>query len=567
MHSKLTRRSFLTGAASAGVVAALGLAGCAPNDKTTAANSTSSSASASPGSVDAPDLAQLLNVDLASTLPGCTSESIDVATTKSCDVVVVGAGCSGANTAARAAELGLKVILVEKTDTIGGASNKSWAPSAYNSAYATEAGDVTDTEPVIEKWVADAHWRVDAAAIRQLVNSAGQAIDWMRDNGWNFTYLGMGAGMTALPDYAERPKLFESMLERTVVKSGEVLKGTTAKQLVLDQEGAVTGIVAVDNSGKGIQIDAKAVVIATGGYGANAAMVKAAFGFEGVFAGLPQNIGEGLEMAWAAGAQKPGNFGGQMLHQTLARATDKIINEFDAFPAKYPMIATYVANFLNVGATGARFRNEALVLDAVPAANSSAYQGSFHYVIVSQDMMNTLESEGLAGLNVDYSPGLPPEYKPQFELDTPWTKITEVFDKMVETGTGFKGSTPEELAQAAGMDPDIFVAQFEQYEQFCESGSDTQFGKSGKYLVPMGAGPYYAVIAEENNLCSWGGLLVNADYEVLDENRIPVPGLYAVGNEAGSSLFNDTYVGFGIGMSNTITSGYLCGSKLGEKLK
>lgn len=207
-------------------------------------------------------------------------------------------------------------------------------------------------------------------------------------------------------------------------------------------------------------------------------------------------------MAWKAGAQKPQNFGGQMLHQTLARATDKIINDFDAFPAKCPMILCYVANLLNVGSTGSRFRNEALVLDAVPSAYSSAYQGSSHYVVVSQSIIETLETQGFAGLGVDYSPGLPPEYKPDYDLDTPWTGITEVFDALVETGEGYKADALEELARAAGMDESIFVSQVAFYEEFCASGVDTQFGKSPAYLHALGDGPHYIIIAEENNLCS-----------------------------------------------------------------
>ena len=87
-----------------------------------------------------------------------------------------------------------------------------------------------------------------------------------------------------------------------------------------------------------------------------------------------------------------------------------------------------------------------------------------------------------------------------------------------------------------------------------------------RQLKKLGEGPYYAIIAEENNLCSWGGLLVNTDYQVLDDAKLPIKGLYAVGNEAGGNLYNDTYVGFGYGMANTITSGYLCGTKLGEAL-
>lgn len=556
----ISRRGFLTGTAAAGALAAFGLAGCAGSPSSNAqADSGSASSSA--------DWSQALNIDIASALPGNTSESVEVTETKECDVVVIGAGCSGVNAAVRSAESGLKVILLEKTSTVGGASLGSWAPSAYNSSLALAAGDQTDTEPIIDAWVADSHWRVDAAAIRQLVNHAGEAVDWMSDNGWDFTYLGLGSGITQLPDYDLRSDLFRSMIDTHVIgNGGELMENTAAKHLVTDHEGTVTGVVAVDGASQGVQINAKAVVIATGGYAANTALVKNVFGFDGVFAGLPQNIGEGLEMAWKAGAQKPQNFGGQMLHQTLARATDKIINDFDAFPAKYPMILCYVANLLNVGSTGSRFRNEALVLDAVPSAYSSAYQGSSHYVVVSQSIMETLETQGLAGLGVDYSPGLPPEYKPDYDLDTPWTGITEVFDAMVETGEGYKADTLEELARAAGMDESIFVSQVASYEEFCASGVDTQFGKSPAYLHALGDGPYYIIIAEENNLCSWGGLLTNTDYQVLDTERFPIAGLYAVGNEAGSNLYNDTYVGFGYGMSNTITSGYLCGKKLGESL-
>lgn len=552
----VSRRGFV-GAALAGAFAACGLAACSPS---------TSGSGKEPASNDASDWRSRLDVMLSSALPGNTSEDVDVQETQDFDVVVVGAGCSGTNTAVRAAQAGLRVALVEKTSHLGGASLKSWAPSVPNSSFAKAAGVTTDTEPIIQSWIADSHWRVDAAAICQLVNSSSAAVDWMAELGWNFTYLGMGADITALPEYDERGPLFDAMVEEFVKPEGALFFETTAKRLVKNEDGSIGGVVVVDNQGRGMQLNARAVVIATGGYGANAAMVKAAFGFEGVFAGLPQNIGEGLEMAWHAGACKPQNFGGQMLHQTLARATDSLLSSFDDFPAKYPMILPYVANVLNVGPTGKRFRSESLVLDAVPAANSSAYQGSFHYVIVSKSMMDMLEARGLAGLGVDYSPGLPPEYKPVYDLDTPWEGITDVFERMVEDGKGYKGDTAEDLARDAGMDAEIFAAQLASYDASCEAGVDEQYGKPAAYLKKLGEGPYYAIIAEENNLCSWGGLLVNTDYQVLDDAKLPIKGLYAVGNEAGGNLYNDTYVGFGYGMANAITSGYLCGTKLGEAL-
>ena len=538
-----------------GAATVLGLSGCAAQG--------TSAGKAEPESEGVQDWARSLNVDIASTLPGNTSEDIAVEETKECDILVIGGGCSGANTAIRAGELGKRVILVEKTQTIGGASNKSSGPVAYNSKYAKEAGVETDILPIVNEWVKDSHWRVDAASIQQLLGTVGEAIDWMSGNGWEFQPW-MGPTMVKLPDYDAREGLFLAALEKFVAPSGEVLTEATGKQLVVDENGAVTGAIVVDKDGKGIQINAGSVVIATGGYAGNREMVKTVFRFDGVLGGLPQNIGEGLEMAWKAGAQKPQNFGGQMLHQTLARATDEIKDDFDDFPAKYPMILCYVAQVLNVGATGARFRNEELVLSACDSANSSAYQGSFHYVVVSKSIMDTLESQGLAGLGVEKSPGLPPAYKPKFELDTPWEGIADVLDKMVEKGAGYKGDTPQELAEAAGMDPDIFLDQMARYDEYCETGIDSQFGKSAANLIAYGEGPYYIIISEENSLGSWGGLLTNTDYQVLDYDRLPVRGLYAVGNDAGSCLYNDTYVGSGVAMANTITSGYICGTKLGE---
>ena len=551
----ITRQHFVTGAALGTAAIALGAA----------ATPASAPRQAVAEEAASDDWASVLNVDIASVLPRNTSEQVEIAGTKDCDVLVIGAGASGTNTAIRAGELGKKVILVEKTATIGGASNLSSGPIAYNSRIALEAGEQTDILPLLNEWVAGAHYRVDAASVKQLLEKSGEAVDWMTDNGWEFTQW-LSASLVKFPDYSVREQLFLDALDRHVVANGgEVLTETCAKRLVVDDEGRVTGAIVVDAEGNGLQINAASTVIATGGYGGNLDMVERVFRFRGVLGGLSQNIGEGLEMAWRAGAQKPQNFGGQMLHQTLARANDPLAEQFDAFPAKYPMILCYVAKLMNVTATGTRFRNEENALSAVAAANTSAYQGSFHYVVVSKSIMDILEQQGLAGLGIEKSPGLPPRYKPAFELDTPWESVTEVFDAMVEAGAGYKGDTPEELAQAAGMDVDIFTRQFEDYEGYCAEGVDEQLGKAADNLVSYGEGPYYIVIAEENNLGSWGGLLTNADYEALDWNRLPVKGLYAVGNEAGSCLFNDTYVGSGIALGNAVTSGYVCGTKLGQK--
>ncbi|MBM6994838.1 FAD-binding protein [Paenibacillus sp. DXFW5] len=481
------------------------------------------------------------------------------------DVVVVGAGASGVSAAVTAADKGAKVVIIEKTSVIGGASNLSWAGKFYNSSAAVDGGLKVNVEQEISNWIVNNHWRVDAAAVRQYVTKSGDTYDWLKSKGYVTTFMNFGGEqLHLLPAYNTREQTLRKMLAASVEKNGgKVITETTAKKLMTDAKGTVTGVVAEKADGTTLEISAKSVVMATGGYAGNKEMVKEAFGFEGVNGGLAQNIGEGLKMSWAAGAKVPDNFGGQMLHQTLARATGDLKKQYTSFEATYPMMLSYLPTLMNVGPSGARFRDETATLTAVAAANTSAFNGPYHLVIVSQSQLKALESKGMNGVNASKLPGLPPEFyadfKDEFKLDTPWKNVVSVFDTMVKNGDGYKGNTIEELAKNAGMDVEVFKDAFNKYTQATKTGVDTEFGKTKDYLLPMGEGPYYAIIAEINNLGSVGGLLVNPKFQVLNDKRVPVKGLYAVGLESEGVLFNDTYVGNGVGIGYSFTSGRLGG--------
>lgn len=484
------------------------------------------------------------------------------------DVIVIGAGASGVSAAIAAADEGAKVILIEKTNVIGGASNLSWAGKFLNASVAVENGVVADLEQIINDWIQMNHWRVDAAVLREYITKSGETYDWLKERGYETTFMNFGGQQFyLLPDYSVRESLLRKMLANSVEKNGgQVLTETTGKKLITNDNGDVVGVIAEKSDGTTLEIKGKSVVIATGGYAANAEMVKEYFGFEGINGGLGQNVGEGLKMAWEVGAKVPDNIGGQMLHQTLARATQGLRKVYEPFKASYPVMLTYLPTLMNVGPSGARFRDEAATLNAVAAANTSAFNGPFHYVIVSKAQLDALEKEGMKGIKAPSLPGMPPEFyldfADQMTLDNPWKDVYKVMDTMVENGDGFKGNTIEELAQNAGMDVETFVEAFNNYEEACKTGVDTEFGKNPQYLVPMGnEGPYYAIIAEINNLGSVGGLVVNKKFQVLDDDRVPIKGLYAVGAEALGVLFSDTYIGNGDGIGFAFTSGRLGGKQ------
>lgn len=481
------------------------------------------------------------------------------------DVAVIGAGTSGTSAAISAADQGAKVILIEKTGVIGGASNYSWAGKFYNSSVSLENDLEVDVETEISNWIENNHWRVDASVIREYVTKSGETYDWLKEKGYETSFLNFGnEPLHVLPPMEEREDLLRAMLASSVEKNdGQIITETTAKELITDQDGNVIGVIAEKKDGTTLKINAKSVVMATGGYAGNAEMVTEHFEFEGPNGGLSQNVGEGLHMAWDIGAKVPINLGGQMLHQTLARATNNLKTDYESFQTSYPLMLTYLPNFMNVGPSGARFRDEEATLTAVAAANTSAFQGAYHYVILSKAQIEKLTANGMSGVKAPTLPGMPPEFYAdfidQFTLETPWINAQDVFDKMVENGDGFKGDTIEALAKNAAMDVELFTETFNHYEEATQTGIDAEFGKAEEYLLSYGEGPYYAITAEVNNLGSVGGLVINKNFQVLNDNRIPMKGLYAVGLESEGVMYNDTYVGNGVGVGYAFTSGRLGG--------
>lgn len=523
-HSGISRRGFIAGAGAAVGLGMLGLAGCAPRGRSDQNSSSSSS----------------------------TSENLTPTETREADVVVVGAGASGVTCATRCAESGKNTVLIEKSGELGGASNHVFSAMVRSPE---EVGAEVNT------WVSDCHWRVNGEIIGNMLGHSLETFNYLRDSwGWQFREIqSMGTrNWRIMNDSDSRPGLYQNMLDTSGV---DTHLNATGRQLVQDDNHAITGIL-VEENGTIIQYNTPNVVIATGGYAGNADMVLEAFGRSPVCGGLPQNVGEGLEMCWAAGGARSRNYGMQMPHQTYTDATTDLQTSFDDFHAKLPLLSVYMPCFINVTARGRRFRNEEYAANADPAANSSLYQGDYHYVIVSASQLATLEQGGVAAANVTSKPSIPPRVAPTYDLTTPWDNATTVFETMVQQGHGARGDSVEDLANNLNMNPQTLADTISQYDQMCSAGADTEFGKDSSLMMSLGNGPYYAVYTYENNLTSCGGVDTDINYNVLDDSGNPIQGLYAIGVECMSNMYNDTYTGVGAALANSYVSGYLCAASI-----
>lgn len=484
--------------------------------------------------------------DVPTSYPDAKDETLDV------DVAVVGAGFSGIFAAARAAQAGAKVCLIDKS-IVGGCSLQSFAVTVY------DGDDVVQQK--LNSWISEQMYLVDPALIYTYLSNNKPMIDWVetfQDSTeffpYGFDFFGSPMGMFC--DYMLRPPFYADMLDKTVVANGgSVYTGTAAKSLIMDGD-AVAGVVAERKDGSTLTVNAKATIIATGGFGGDSARLKELTGYDVVCGCLTQCVGEGMEMAWEAGAKKPVNLGGMMLHQTLAQSA---VVGYEYFQQQMPMILGYVPSVLDLDTAGRRFRNEDWVNTATAAANGGAFAGGVTYVLLDQGMIDALTSGGTAAIGFTESPGMPPEYKPDFEPDTPWDQFQDVLDDMVEGGWGYKADTLEGLAEAAGMDPAVLQATVEQYNGYCEAGVDSFFNKAPEHLVAYGDGPYYLVGITYNQLGTVGGIEVNSQFQALDDSRKAVPGLYCTGAEAYGTCWNRNYYGNGDGVGFAMVSGYVAG--------
>ncbi|MCL1994832.1 MAG: FAD-binding protein [Defluviitaleaceae bacterium] len=489
------------------------------------------------------------------------------------DVVVVGGGLSGITAAAVAADSGAQVALLEKTTLLGGASLMSFMSFAYGTQVAVDAEDNVQQQIVdrFNMWLQREAFRVDANLLSMYLRNQGPAHDYLIEAGiFNppgdgpFPAPARARPMLVMP-YTARVPIFETMMQERVVDRGGYLFMETRGTELIYEDGAVIGVIAQRRDGSILTVYASSVVIATGGFGGNAQLVYERSGVR-ARAGAPITAqGDGIQMAWDVGARVPHNItGGLMLHQTLATA-DLTGREFDLLHLRMPMMLSYVPSLLRVDHMGRRYVNEGIpagqLSAAVATSNSAAFTGGYTYILVSQQTINNLITGGLEGIGFTGGLGMPPQYTPPgLAPDIPWPYIQQVMDAIVEQGTGFFGNTIEELAVAAGMSPEVLRYHFDRYQTSALAGFDEWFGKNPDWMIPYCDGPFWFVQSTYNQLGTVSGLIVDTNLRVLDTSNNPIPGLFSVGNDASSTLYNNMYTSSGDGVGWAATSGFVGGA-------
>lgn len=476
------------------------------------------------------------------------------------DIIVVAAGLSGLSAAITAAENGASVIAFEKANTTGGAANMGMGPLGIGSRIQKEQMVSITPGEAFRKHMYFTHYKADARLVRDYYFKSGETIDWLMDMGVEF--FGVQRAFAApentraysdgeftwhvvkseagVPGPRCAGPMVKAMTERAEELGVQFMFETPVSEIIMEN-GEAIGVKAKGSDGEDIECTGGAVIIATGGFGCNPEMIKEMTGFEYAkniynFA-IPGIVGEGMKMAWRAGAAKT-NAIMELMYQLPDNMNHFILDGAFRQPCLW------------VNKHGDRFMPEDQIGNTTFTGNAISMQPEMKaYAIFDQAMLDHYKKQGGDFMSHVHPHDLYDHFDAQWSRD-----IADGYEPICE------GETVEELAEKAGLDKKGLVDCIAEYNAMCEKGYDEIFEKDRAYMQPIGNGKLYCCRQYVGAYGSLGGIKINYKTEVQSTQDETIPGLYAVGTDA-CNIFGDSYpfILSGNTMGFCINSGRIAG--------
>ena len=477
----------------------------------------------------------LRNVEVAKAEP--TEEK-----TLDTDLAIVGGGGAGMTAAIRARELGLEVVLIEKMSFMGGALSISGGNQVVTGSQMQKDLGVTDdsSDSMVEDFMANGANLNVPELIRLYADNVGETSDWLQENGITYNLEG---GLHKLAEYSHDRELAytgggagagEAL--RTKVNEGgtTVLLNTRASELLTDGEGNVTGVIAADEKVK-YTINAKAVLLATGGYGYNKDLLEGDMK-TALYYGPVSSTGDGLLMATAEGIDADT----RLLEYGKRYPNGIEVSEGIAKSTINGNIPAWKMSAILVNKEGKRVVNE-------KASNRTILEteleqtGQQLYLVMDQATFDVWKDA------VGYS-------------------VQEYLDANGASKPVFgHGDTIEEAAKAAGVDGSELAKTVETYNGYVAAGKDAEFGRLPEYMtMPIGEGPYYIVEQKPRFATTMGGLVIDTDLHVINKDGKVIGSLFAAGELVGGVMGDDSPSGANNGWA--VTSGKLAAESIARTL-
>jgi urocanate reductase len=475
-----------------------------------------------------------------------------------CDVVVIGGGGAGLSAAATVLQQGKTAIVLEKYPAVGGntirtggpinAADPEWQKSfqenpgerhtieallntaendihleyladfkalkaefaAYQEQFGNDKGYLFDSPLFHRMQTYLGGKRTDLQGnkiygqydlVKILTDRALESVQWLEEIGVEYDKDIVFAPVGALWRRGHKPvkkygTAFILALSKYIEEmSGTIITDSPAKEFLI-KDGDIRGVIATGGNGQKITIHSKAVVLASGGFGANTKMLKQ---YNTYWSHIADDIkttnsyamtGDGILLGQSVGAALTGMGFTQMM-PVADPNTGELFSGLQVPPE----------NFVIVNKQGKRFINEFAGRDVLTKA--ALAEGGLFYLIADDEIKKTAANTS-----------------------------QEKIDRQVEAGTLFRANTLEELAVKVGMNPEVLVDTVGKYNSYVDAGHDPEFHKD-TFSLKVEKAPFYATPRQPAVHHTMGGLKIDSATRVLNENNQPIKNLYAAGEVAG----------------------------------
>lgn len=440
----------------------------------------------------------LATVISISVFAGCSTKNNegkkkDESKTLQADIVVIGAGGAGMSAAIEAAQNGAtNVVVLEKMPQTGGNTIRTTGGmNAAETDLQAKEGIEDSVELMIEDTMKGGKELNDIELVKVLAENSADGVNWVNEIGGDLSEVGMFGGASVKRIHkptggaAVGPMLVQTLNKNLEELNIPVMLETSAKQIVVD-DGKVTGV-KVENAEGEFTIDCKAVVLATGGFGANTEMViKNKASLEGF--GTTNHggaTGDGIEMA----------------KELEVELVD--MDQIQTHPTVHPETQTMYTEAVRgngailVNKEGKRFVNELLTRD-----------------VVSEAILGQTDKQAYLVFDQNVRDGL------------------KAIEKYISAGIIFEADTIEELAEKIGVDAAALAETMKNYEGYATAGKDEEFGRESME-EPLNAPKYYAGLCAPAIHHTMGGVKINTASEVLKADGSKINGLFAAGEITG----------------------------------
>ena len=434
------------------------------------------------------------------------------------DIVVVGAGGSGISAAVKAETLGANVILIEKMPVIGGATAlNAGTLIATGSKYQREVMKETKDSPELayKDIFTVGKNRNDPTLVKMVTERVGGVVDWLIYD----MKIPYGPAATQYPDHSANRQLgvtgrsvnyLNLMREKFLGMGGKLMLQTRAQELIRDDAGKVVGVRATDKDGNTVELTSKAVILASGGYGAVKSMLPKEMS-NYVFYGLDSETGDGYKMATDIGAGT--------INLDLVKMYPQGVETVPGHGLAATASSTDTmkkSGAIYVNKLGQRYVDENAAL-GVLTDMTVAQPDHIAYIVMDAKAWKEYVRKSLEDKLV-----------PNEETLMTWTKIVNNGRPVMAVSDNLA-----EAAKTMGVDAEGLAKTVARWNDMVKAGEDKDFHR--KITGGLGEGPYYIVEQKVRYQTTLGGLKADADLRILDKAGKPIPGLYGAGCVVGGA--------------------------------